>query len=141
MRAHVGSHLRNIGTLLVLILSLAACAGASSATSPPAGSSPSGTLEIHAIDMGFDPSRLSVDKPGRYAVMLVNDGAILHDITFPDGTKIVANRKETVMAEVDVPERGLSFICSVPGHADAGMKGTIVVDGNTGDATTPDGHS
>jgi uncharacterized cupredoxin-like copper-binding protein len=98
-------------------------------------------LEIHAVDMGFNPGTLNVEKPGRYAVTLVNDGAILHDITFPDGTKIVANRKETVMAEVDVPERGLSFVCSVPGHADAGMKGTISVDGNTGDATKAGGHS
>jgi nitrite reductase (NO-forming) len=34
-----------------------------------------------------------------------------------------------VSAVVSVPAEGLSFICSIPGHADAGMKGTISVKG------------
>ena len=36
---------------------------------------------------------------------------------------------ETITFDVVVPEGGLPFICAVPGHADAGMKGIIAVDG------------
>lgn len=89
-----------------------------------------GTLEIHSVDLGFQPTNLNVEKPGRYTIKFVNDGAIMHDVTFPDGMKIVANSKETKTADIDVPAGGLSFICSIPGHADAGMKGTIAVAGN-----------
>ncbi|HZI44151.1 MAG TPA: multicopper oxidase domain-containing protein, partial [Ilumatobacter sp.] len=56
---------------------------------------------------------------------LVNDDAIAHDITFDNGVKAVANPGERVEFELTVPEEGLSFLCSVPGHADAGMTGNV----------------
>ncbi|MEP7189037.1 MAG: hypothetical protein ABI901_07610, partial [Roseiflexaceae bacterium] len=63
--------------------------------SAPASGPTLGTLDIHSIDLGFKPTSLKVDQPGRYTIKLVNDGAIQHDITFPDGTKLLANPKET----------------------------------------------
>ena len=99
-----------------------------------------GTLEISAVDLGFQPTSLKVDKPGRYTISLKNDGAIPHDITSPDGTKITANSKETKSTEIEVPASGLSFICSVPGHSDAGMKGTISVAGSTAGHANADDH-
>ena len=86
-----------------------------------------GELEFHSFEMGFKPATLNVDKPGRYSVKLINDGVIPHDIAFPDGTKIVANGGETKTGVVNIPAEGTTFICSVPGHAQAGMKGTITV--------------
>jgi uncharacterized cupredoxin-like copper-binding protein len=105
-------------------------AGASSApeptTAPPATGDVLGTLEITSVDLGFEPTELSVAEPGRYEVKLANRGEIPHDVTFADGTKTAtANGGETVSAVVDVPDGGLTFICSVPGHSDAGMKGAI----------------
>ena len=90
------------------------------------------------VDLGFKPSELLVDKAGAYEVKLINTGSILHDITFPDGTKIEAKSGETASAVVTVPAEGLSFICSIPGHADAGMRGTISVKGQ---AASPDPNS
>jgi len=104
------------------------------------GGSALGTLEIHSIDLGFKPTNLSVEKPGRYTIKFTNDGAIPHDVTFPDGTKLTANSKETKTADLDVPASGLSFICSVPGHADAGMKGAISVGGSTAAGHNADDH-
>lgn len=116
----------------------AASAPAPTAASEPAAATILGTLEIHGIDLAFQPKTLNVEKPGRYTVKLINDGAIQHDITFPNGTKIVANSKETKSADIDVPAEGLSFTCSIPGHAEAGMKGMIMVGtaaaGGTGGA-------
>ena len=99
--------------LLALAFGLAACGGQSAATplraaraesapeaptSAPAApvkaavpvSGPTlGTLDIHSVDLGFQPNNLKVDQPGRYTIKLTNDGALQHDITFPDGTKLI----------------------------------------------------
>lgn len=117
-----------------------AAAAPASAGQPAASSASLGTLAIKAVDLGFEPKTLNVDKPGRYTVTLTNDGAIPHDITFPDGTKISANPKETKSADIEVPASGLSFICSVPGHSDAGMKGAISVAGSTAGGHNADDH-
>jgi len=105
-----------------------------------AGGEVLGSLEVVAVDLGFEPKELSVEGAGRYEVTLTNDGAIPHDITFADGTTGVANPGESVTLEVDVPDSGLTFICSIPGHADAGMQGSITVAGSTAGGENPDDH-
>ena len=153
------------GLALVLTVSLAGCGGAAApqwsyapapsggiavgpaaspaaSQGPAASQAPSGevlaALEVTGVDLGFKPSELLVDRAGAYEVKLINTGSILHDITFPDGTKIEAKSGETASAVVTVPAEGLSFICSIPGHADAGMRGTISVKGQ---AASPDPNS
>ncbi len=153
---------RLVPTLIIAAVALAACASAGPATwtfapggpdaSSAAGPAASGgaaapagavlgTLEVEAFDSGFTPSQLTVDAPGRYAVTLTNTGQIPHDITFPGGEQAVAIAAEAATVEVDVPASGLSFLCSVPGHEQAGMVGTIAVAGGTAAASTaPDDH-
>ena len=92
-----------------------------------------GELEFHAFDLGFEPAAIEVEEPGRYTVTFVNDGAILHDITFADGTVIEAEAGATGTGEVAVPSAGLGYICSIPGHADGGMQGAITVAGSNPD--------
>jgi nitrite reductase (NO-forming) len=92
-------------------------------------------LEIHAFDLGFQPANLTVPAAGTYGVTFVNDGSTTHDLTFPDGTKITAESKQAVSGLVSVPSDGVAFVCSIPGHAEAGMKGTIVVAGSAAPAT------
>jgi nitrite reductase (NO-forming) len=70
-------------------------------------------------------------------VTLQIDGAIPHDITFPDGTTLLAEAGEMARAQVAVPAEGLEFICSIPGHAAAGMTGQIAVSGGAAGAPTP----
>ena len=148
----------HIACLLVLGLSLAACSGsemrptstphptsapqvATQAAPEAATTAPTliqavapsgsvlGTLEFTAIDLGFTPNFANVDAPGRYTIKLHNTGAIPHDVSFPDGTKIVAKAGETQQADVMIGIEGVKFICSVPGHKEAGMVGTISVGG------------
>jgi FtsP/CotA-like multicopper oxidase with cupredoxin domain len=40
---------------------------------------------------------------------------------------IGADGRQTATGEVTIPAEGMSFICSVPGHADAGMTGSVMV--------------
>jgi nitrite reductase (NO-forming) len=86
-------------------------------------------IEIHAFDLGFTPSNITVPAAGTYTLRLVNDGAILHDVTFADGTKVAAEAGQTAEGQVVIPEGGTTFMCSVPGHGPAGMTGTVTVEG------------
>jgi nitrite reductase (NO-forming) len=92
-----------------------------------------GELEFTAFDLGFEPASVEVEEPGRYTVTFINDGAVLHDITFADGTVIEAEAGEEASGEVVVPSAGLGYICSIPGHADGGMTGAITVAGSNPD--------
>jgi nitrite reductase (NO-forming) len=96
-----------------------------------------GDLEVEAFDLGFRPASLSVPAPGVYRVTFTNTGSTLHDLTFSDGTRLVADPGRTTTADVDVPEGGLAYECTVPGHAPAGMTGQLVVgDGSVASGTT-----
>ena len=131
--------------LLIAAISLlaAACNGAAAApkwTFPPAQAqeaaaiqSPAahgqilGTIEITAADLSFSPSQVTVAVAGAYTVKLTNTGAIQHNITFADGASAVADPGQTASVTVNVPDGGLMFSCSIPGHAQAGMTGSITV--------------
>ncbi len=120
--------------------SVAAASPTPAAGQPAATGEVLGTLAIESVDLGFKPNSFTVDKPGTYEVSLANSGSILHDVTFADGTKIAAQAGQAATGTVTVPEAGLSFICSVPGHADAGMKGTIAVAGSTAGGNSGGDH-
>ncbi len=142
---------RFIGVLAITALLAAACApagkvptwtytpgGANGAAASPASSGGQtapgevlGTLELNSVDLLFEPAALTVPKAGAYEVKLTNKGAIPHDITFADGaTSGLLDSGATGSVTVTVPDAGITFICSVPGHAAAGMKGAITVEGS-----------
>ena len=99
-----------------------------------------GTIELDAIDLAYEQPHVMVPAAGTYEIKLVNKGAIGHDVTFADGTQVVAAAGETKTTQVTVPATGLSFKCSVPGHADAGMTGEIMVEGAAAASANPDDH-
>ncbi len=104
--------------------------GSAASSAPASASSVSlvgSTLEIHAFDLGFRPNALSVATAGTYAVRFVNDGAVQHNLTFADGTRITADPGQTVTGSITVPAAGITFLCDVPGHAQAGMTGSIII--------------
>jgi FtsP/CotA-like multicopper oxidase with cupredoxin domain len=104
-----------------------ASASATPAASEPVAEGPVGEFTITAFDLGFEPAMVHVEGPGTYEVTFVNDGGIYHDVTFADGTVIGAEGHETATGEVTIPDGGMTFICSVPGHADGGMTGDVMV--------------
>ena len=85
---------------------------------------PGDTVEFIASEFMFSPGELRAE-PGTYKALFVNDGTIEHDIHFDNGEAVVAAPGESVEFEFVVPEGGVAFICSIPGHADAGMRGMV----------------
>jgi nitrite reductase (NO-forming) len=106
----------------------------------PAAAPVLGTLEIKGVDIGYEPKNVVVDKPGRYTVKFINAGAQQHDVIFPGGVRILAKPGETMSADIDVPAEGGEFLCSFPGHAEGGMRGTISVRGNAQHADAGGDH-
>ena len=105
--------------------------GSSLAPDPAEPGAVLGTLEIESFDLGFNPAAITVERAGTYEVVLTNTGSIIHDITFADGTVIEADGGETARGTVTVPAGGIAFVCNIPGHADAGMTGSVTVHGET----------
>jgi uncharacterized cupredoxin-like copper-binding protein len=95
---------------------------------PVAAAGSAGTISITAVDLAFEPQMVMVSGPGVYTVNLTNNGSTDHDMTFDDGTKIAAAPGTSATGTVQIPVGGLNFICSIPGHADAGMIGMVMVD-------------
>jgi FtsP/CotA-like multicopper oxidase with cupredoxin domain len=128
-----------MGTVFVAALVVAALifgttpsAGVAASASPQptasaAAEGPAGEITITAFDIGFEPETVTVGMPGTYDVTFVNDGGVFHDVTFADGTVIGAEGHERASGQVTIGADGMGFICSVPGHADGGMRGEVVV--------------
>jgi len=116
---------------------------AAPAPSAPVAEGPVGEIAITAFDLGFEPAMVHVTEPGTYTVAFTNDGGTFHDVTFADGTVVGADAHSTATGEVTIPAEGMSFICSVPGHSDAGMTGEVMVAGagGSGEAVPSPGES
>ena len=135
-----------MGTLFLVTILVASMAlggyratGAESSSAPSAvAGGPIGTIEVHAFDLGYNPQMATVAQAGIYTVKFVNDGGTTHDMTFDDGTKIGAEGHATAIGTITVPAAGIGFHCSIPGHADAGMTGMVMVEsGAAGASASP----
>jgi plastocyanin len=126
-------------------LGLAACGGgddnndttaaATPATTAPAGGGGGGsTVDISTpsgSDLAFDQKDVTA-KAGNVTIDFDNKQSLSHDVKVEDssgqelgGTDLVADG--TANATVDLQPGTYTFFCSVPGHREAGMEGTITV--------------
>lgn len=124
---HEPGHYENgmAGTITLV----APVAGTVPVAAPAAAAGSAGTINIAAVDLAFEPQMVMVAAPGTYVVNLANNGSTGHDLTFDDGTTIAADPGTTATGTVQIPAGGMNFICSVPGHAKAGMSGMVMVGG------------
>lgn len=97
---------------------------------PPVAGAP--TIEVEATEFAFQPDRLVIDAGGTVNLTLVNRGGLVHDLTIPElGIHLVATPGETTTTGLEVSKAGeYRMVCTVPGHAEAGMIGLIVVGGS-----------
>ena len=104
---------------------------------------PSDALEITATDFAFDPADTEVIADTEATITLVNDGAVEHNWTVLEAGTTIESESEfdesLVVGEVgdaavgETAEGGVTLeageyqvICTISGHLDAGMKGTVV---------------
>jgi nitrite reductase (NO-forming) len=87
-------------------------------------------VEVTATDLAFDPSTIAINAGDPVNLRFVNRGQIVHDLTIPDlDVTLAAEPGETVTTGITVDTPGShELLCTVPGHADAGMRGTLTVE-------------
>jgi uncharacterized cupredoxin-like copper-binding protein len=103
--------------------------GSSSPAAPAIPSAPE--VRVQAANFSFAPSEIRLPKGADVNLTFVNPAntGVVHDFTVPAlGIHISANSGETQTVGL----RGLAAgrydaYCSVPGHADLGMRATVVV--------------
>ena len=66
---------------------------------------------------------------GKVTLRFENNGVVEHDVTIPAAASRCWPRPgQTTTGEFTFDKPGMfEFICSIPGHKDAGMKGTLTV--------------
>lgn len=86
-------------------------------------------INVQAGEFVFDPSRIEIRADEPVNIRLVNRGALLHDLTVEGlAFQVSAVPGERATAGLEAAEPGsYRFLCTVPGHAEAGMVGTLVV--------------
>ena len=83
-----------------------------------------------AIDIDFETAPDTLPA-GETEITLVNEGQAVHDVTFEelgDETVVSANGGETASGTATLEPGSLTYYCSVPGHREAGMEGTVTVE-------------
>lgn len=89
------------------------------------------TLTIEGAEFAFKPARITADVGETVTIRFKNTGAMSHNLKFKtlDGGTETIQSGNTATFKVRPEESGTySFICTVPGHAQAGMKGKLIVE-------------
>ena len=97
-----------------------------------AAAGPGGTLQLAAseTEIAYDTTELT-SKPGEVTIDFTNPAVLEHDVAIEkDGEEIaksetIGKGETSVSADLDPGE--YVFLCTVPGHAEAGMTGTLTV--------------
>jgi plastocyanin len=92
-----------------------------------------GTLEFAAAESGLAYSSDTAEaKAGKVTVSFDNPQPIAHDVAIEDAsgkeianTELVTDGSDTTAA--DLKPGTYTFFCTVPGHREAGMEGTLTV--------------
>lgn len=113
-----------------LALTLAACGGGDDGGGGD-GDDGGGatTLTVSASEFAFDPASLSAPADSEVTVTVENVGTVEHDLTIDEANlKVATPVTETASGTFTLPAGSYTFYCSVPGHKEAGMEGTLTVE-------------
>jgi uncharacterized cupredoxin-like copper-binding protein len=121
--------------LLPAALLAAGCGGSSSGGSSSPASAPSGggqVIDIPISSSGFSFTKTSVTaKAGTVTLKATNPQSVAHDISIKgNGVNVQGKQVDngaTSSVTADLKPGTYEFYCSVPGHEQAGMKGTLTV--------------
>jgi uncharacterized cupredoxin-like copper-binding protein len=121
------------GVLSIALVLVTACAsgnaGTSGAATPGASNAQQVTVTV-GNSMSFDPATISVQAGQPVQLTLRNIGSMPHDFSLSEGVrqpvKITAGGGQNASGTFTLDAPGTyAFDCSMPGHASAGMHGTI----------------
>jgi nitrite reductase (NO-forming) len=95
-----------------------------------AGGAAATEVTVKAGDLFFDPKELTIAAGTDVKVTLENGGALAHDWAVRDHDGVATqllNPGQSETINVNLPAGEYTYYCTVPGHADAGMVGKLIV--------------
>ena len=86
------------------------------------------TTQVKGREFRFTLSSKSVAKPGTVTFNFANTGTVAHDFKIDGKTTPLVQPGHTAKLVVRFNKAGkFSYLCTVPGHAAAGMRGVFTV--------------
>ncbi len=98
----------------------------------PAAKGPGGTLQLAAspTDLAFDKTSLT-SQPGKVTIDFDNPAALEHNVAIEQNGKEIATSETLAEGKTsvsaDLAPGTYTYLCTIPGHAEAGMEGTLTV--------------
>jgi plastocyanin len=116
-------------SLVAAALMLAACGGGNgNGETADNGSASSDGITIVATEYEFDPSDVTLPADTAVEITLENEGIIEHDWTVDDlDVEIYTGPGETNSVTVTAAAGTYEVYCSIPGHRELGMEGSLTV--------------
>ena len=119
----------------LIVAGLVVLAGAGLVAVASATGRAAGPATVDLQDFRFEPNRLDVRVGQSLTITLNNSGTEAHDLNFPSlhmpglgGVEAILQPGETRQVTLQFDEPGEhTFICTLPGHAAAGMTGAVFV--------------
>jgi plastocyanin len=121
-----------VPVLIVTALAIGGCGGAKKAASPSSTAGGGATLSLQAdpSQLKFDKSALSA-KAGKVTIAMKNPSQVQHDVAIEgNGVNVqgaIVGNGGTSTATASLKAGTYTFFCSVDGHRQAGMQGTLTV--------------
>ena len=115
----------------IVLVALAVTAGAILAVAPAGAASKAQVLKIVTPSgLKYNVKVLKASK-GKVTIKYTNNSGITHDVRIEKGSKEFGGTKKiskgTATATLTLAPGKYTFFCSVPGHEQAGMKGTLTI--------------
>lgn len=104
-------------------------ASATPGATPGASPTASGVVEVHAVDINFEPKEFSIPADTDVQIKVTNKGLLQHDFTLEDtdyATDLL-DPDDTQTITVNLKAGEYTYYCTVPGHREAGMEGKLTV--------------
>ena len=120
--------IRPIAVLMAVALTTLALAQIASARTDREARASATTIQVKGGEFFFRLSTKSIAKPGKVTFVFKNVGHVGHDFKINRKVTHVIGPGKTAKLVVTFSKKGkYPFLCTVPGHAAAGMKGVLTV--------------
>ncbi len=90
----------------------------------------SAPVQVEFVDIAFVPKALTIPADTEVTLQFVNNGAAVHNFSIEEPDVFSGDLAPGATSElvVNLPAGSYEFICTIPGHAAAGMVGTLTVE-------------
>jgi uncharacterized cupredoxin-like copper-binding protein len=120
--------IRSMFTFAAVAIAALALAQLGSARTDRQATPTATTIQVRGGEFFFKLSTKSIRKPGKVTFVFKNVGHVQHDFKINRKSTPLIGPGKTAKLVVTFKKKGkYSYVCTVPGHAAAGMKGVFTV--------------